>query len=406
MAKFDDLSIELVEAILKLVGDPLVLLKVCKDFNAIATPILYHSIHLHHQSPSPSLEDRLHHSLLLAIIAKPYLGKFVKRLSMDLKPVPKNQEESDAFHNDIFVTRSRTLDLSQAIQIALAGNTTEAILVLLLHYLPNLSVLEYALFKGDDLFFDEILSDNRLPLLLSKVIIVKAKHLLGRKPIAAFFRLPALNTFIVDHSIFLGHHLNHTLPRASNVEHIRLSNSIVEGLELTEIIHATPSLRTFVYESKSVYTALNFDASVVGDVLRKHVSSTLEYLRISLPSSISRGVLTPLCDFTRLTHLTAPFHSLLELSKYKPNTANSTIAYQFSMLLPISLISLTLVLGQNVDGIEVMVIEELVKIKFKRLVHWKELVLIGVTELGSFTIQEICVEKDVIYCSKSCYIFR
>jgi|ERR1700722_15244736 len=381
MPEFTSLPPELLVDILELAHEPFVHTNVCWIFNQIATPILYRRVSLYFSYKAHGI-----HLFLRTIISRPSLGNCVQCLFADpYDPVGEPGYIPPSRGNlPGFVAEAALHGLSTEIQQAIGDGSIPAMLFLLLCYLPRLQTFQLPLpERGRDsgIFYQQMSITSSLPSGLRSVRSVRlspwATNKLTWEMIVPFLRLPSLQRFLCINGIAnLGlNEISHPLPGSSRIEHIEFQSCEIHNDMLGTLVRSSRLLRTFVYKVRS---STIIHPPPLGDALRQYALSTLECLEVTHSDNLSIDSFGPLSGFTRLAHIKISLSLLLG----GPNgETTNTIACRLSTTLPVSLISLYLLIDSAWKSVSIgPVAEWFVKNRHERLNYLRNIAICGYIE--------------------------
>jgi hypothetical protein len=234
--------------------------------------------------------------------------------------------------------------LSSEIQQELLVGSSDAMLFLLLCYLPSLQSLNL---RPLDLmhraFFDHMSSAILLPSALQSLHSASISfghpyiyYEVNEDYIIPFFHLPTLRSF-TSWSIDVDTVGDDVVPkfpvRSSSIEEITLQQSDVDEESLTAMVRSSRALRSLTYD----FAGVKVSPPSLGRVLRECAKDTLVHLHLDFakPSSKRKGSLGSLREFSQLAHASAPLSMMIGM----PGDIDLT-ASPLPTLLPKSLMSL------------------------------------------------------------------
>ena len=378
MPRILNLSAELLRDIVSLVPEPGPLLKVCKIFRYLATPLVYRHISLQYLE---GIEDVQPIELLLrTIVGRPALGALVRRLTVVMEYtyydllLPFSLEGIRA----LVMEAAASQNLSKAIKYKLAAGCYESTLFLLLCYFPKLEVLEFdPMFTlSADEFLSHISSSDTLPAGLQSLHTIHmtcadSECTVQQENMFALFRLPLLRTFICFelHIKEDGRGDCVSFNGLSQFEEITMDSTVASDRFLASMVRSTRALRSFFYLYGAAmvnFTIFTLDfgtfiADNLGNAFRANTLHTLEDLYlIFIPPIPSTGSFGPLGQFTKLKRVTLSMSHLLG----SPNQAHTL---KLGELLPPSLTSLSLQYDAAWWGVGCPVILRLLETNLPRL---------------------------------------
>jgi hypothetical protein len=340
MISVANFPVELLEHILTLAGNPVAQTQVCWKFNAIATPILYRNILLLYRTNS--VHDI--HLLVRTIISRPALGEHARRLNVQL--ADGDDDETWRGHEDNltkFSLEGESRGLSSEIQREILVGSSDAMLFLLLCYLPSLQTLNVqALDLMHRAVFDHMSSSVLLPSALQSLHSASISYChpyinyqVNEDYIIPFFHLPTLRSFSCLGVDIDAVGVETKFPfRSSSVEEITLQQSIVDEELLTAMVRSSRALRSLTYDFSGIMIS---PPSTLVRVLRECAKDTLVRLHLEFPensdSEPPTGSLGSLREFSQLAHASAPLSMMV-------GTPDDITASPLRTLLPNSLVSL------------------------------------------------------------------
>jgi hypothetical protein len=146
----------------------------------------------------------------------------------------------------LFAAEAASRGLSQKVQQAVLDGLLDAMLLLLLYYLPALRRLDLPSIARGCIIAEHILHAGPLLSGLQSVRCLCFSFVMELEPVVPFFALPALDTVVWCPHTVPKNKLN-ILPGLSNVKHINVLLSSLPTHILQALVRSSRSLQTFVY---------------------------------------------------------------------------------------------------------------------------------------------------------------